>query len=229
MAINTERLFENASEALRLACISVHKGDEVGGRDLYNLMVKDPELYLCASDRYLWNDALPALEIYSMAKDELGKAKGGTAYSAFKRIIKRIPDHLKSLQGVWTDSEGRSCVCDGYLSIRLKKPMEGFESVPGMDLDKVFPNSTYFTDPVDVEIPTPGELKIKKRKLTTGKAVYDFGEDLPMVDASFLKDVMDCLPDAKAVTERNSTTRLIYFTSDRGDAILLPIRKRDVA
>lgn len=227
--MNTERLFENASEALRLACLAVHKGDEVGGRDLYNLMVKDPELYLCASDRYLWNDALPALEIYNMAKDELGKAKGGTAYSAFKRIIKRISDHRKSLQGVWTDSEGRSCVCDGYLSIRLKKPMEGFESVPGMDLDKVFPNSTYFTDPVDVEIPTPGELKIKKRKLPTGKAVYDFGEDLPMVDAGFLKDVMDCLPDAKAVTERNSTTRMIYFTSDRGDAILLPIRKRDVA
>lgn len=230
--MNTERLFENASEALRLACLAVHKGDEVGGRDLYNLMVKDPELYLCASDRYLWNDALPALEIYNMAKDELGKAKGGTAYSAFKRIIKRIPDHRKSLQGVWTDSEGRSCVCDGYLAIRLKKPMKGFESVPGMDLDKVFPNSTYFTDPVGVEIPTPGELKIKKRKLGSwrgAQSVYDFGEDLPMVDAGFLKDVMDCLPDAKAVTERNSTTRMIYFTSDKGDAILLPVRKRDVA
>lgn len=223
--MNTERLFENASEALRLACISVHGGNEPDGTGLYNLMVKDPELYLCASDRYLWHDALPALEIYNMAKNELGKAKGGTAYSAFKRIIKRNGDIRKNLAGVWKDSEGRSCVCDGYLAIRLKKPMEGFESVPGMDLDKVFPNSTYFTDPAKVEIPTPGELKIRKRKLTTGKAVYDFGEDLPMVDASFLKDVMDCLPDAKAVTERNSTTKMLYFTSDSGDAILLPVRK----
>ena len=167
----------------------------------------------------------PALELYTIAKDELGKAKGGTAYSAFKRIIKRNNDTRKNLAGVWTDADGRSCVCDGYLAVRLKKPVEGFESVHGMDLDKVFPNSTYFSDPVEVEIPTPGELKIKKRKLTTGKAVYDFGDDLPMVDASFLKDVMDCLPDAKAVTERNSTTRMIYFTSDRGDAILLPVRK----
>ena len=227
MAINTERLYETACESLRRACVAVHDKDEDAGNKLYGMMVKDPELYLHASDRIYWDAALPALEIYLMAKDALGKAKGGTAYSAFKRIIKRVGDYRKNLKGVWTDSEGRSCVCDGYLSIRLKKPMEGFESVPGMDLDKVFPNSTYFTDPVEVESPTPGELKTKKRKLHDyrgAKAVYDFGEDLPMVDATYLKDIMDCLPGAKAVTERNSTTRMIYFTSDKGDAILLPVR-----
>lgn len=223
--MNTERLYETACESLRRACVAVHDKDEDAGNKLYGMMVKDPELYLHASDRIYWYEALPALEIYLMAKDELGKAKGGTAYSAFKRIIKRNGDIRKNLAGVWTDADGRSCVCDGYLAVRLKKPMEGFENVPGVDLDKVFPNESYFTDPVEVEIPTPGELKINKRKLTTGKAVYDFGDDLPMVDAAFLKDVMDCLPDAKAVTERNSTTRLIYFTSDRGDAILLPVRK----
>lgn len=232
MAINTERLFENASEALRLACISVHKGDEHDGTELYKMMLKDPELYLHASDRIYWDAALPALEIYLMAKDELGKAKGGTSYSAVKRFIKGCSDYRPDLQGVWYDAEGRQCMCDGYHAIRLVKPVEGFNTVKGMDLDKVFPNSTYFTDPVDVEIPTPGELKIKKRKLGSwrgAQTVYAFGEDLPMVDAGFLKDVMDCLPDAKAVTERNSTTRMIYFTSDRGDAILLPVRKKDVA
>lgn len=224
--MNTERLYENAKEALRRACVASCFSGPEDWEVVYSHALKNDEFARQISD------IAPALEIYLMAKDELGKAKGGTAYSAFKRIIKRIPDQRKSLQGVWTDSEGRSCVCDGYLSIRLKKPMEGFESVPGMDLDKVFPNSTYFTDPVEVEIPTPGELKIKKRKLGSwrgAQTVYDFGEDLPMVDAGFLKDVMDCLPDAKAVTERNSTTRMIYFTSEKGDAILLPVRKRDVA
>lgn len=223
--MNTERLYETACEALRRACVAVHDKDEDAGNKLYGMMVKDPELYLHASDRIYWYEALPALEIYSMAKDELGKAKGGTAYSAFKRIIKRNGDIRKNLAGVWTDADGRSCVCDGYLAVRLKKPMEGFESVPGVDLGKIFPDSTYFADPVELEIPTPGGLKINKRKLADGKNVYDFGEDLPMVDVKLLKDVMDCLPDAKAVTERNSTTRMIYFTSDRGDAILLPVRK----
>lgn len=221
--MNTERLFENASEALRLACISVHKGDEVGGRDLYNLMVKDPELYLCASDRYLWNDALPTLEIYNMAKDELGKAKGGTAYSAFKRVIKRNGDIRKNLCGVWTDGEGRSCVCDGYIAIRMRSPVEGFENVPGVDLDKLWVKDSDLV--TEINVPTPGEVKINKKKLANGKAVYDFGDELPMVDVKLLKDVMDCLPDAKAYITGRGTASPIIFKSDRGDALLLPVRK----
>lgn len=221
MAINTEKLYDLACDNVKQLLLA--DGEKFEELDhAFSILTKEENIKGVMN----MNPRLaPALEIYLAAKDELGKAKGGTAYSAFKRIIKRNGDIRKNLAGVWTDADGRSCVCDGYLAVRLKKPMEGFESVPGVDLDKVFPNSTYFSDPVEVEIPTPGELKINKRKLTTGKAVYDFGEDLPMVDASFLKDVMDCLPDAKAVTERNSTTRLIYFTSDRGDAILLPVRK----
>lgn len=221
--MNTERLFDSASEALRLACISVHGGNEPDGMGLYNMMVKDPELYLRASDRYLWNDALPALEIYSMVKDELGKAKGGTAYSAFKRIIKRVGDYRKDLQGVWTDSQGRSCVCDGYIAIRMRNPVGGFESVPGVDLDKLWVKDTDLV--TEINVPTPGEVKINKRKLATGKAVYDFGDELPMVDVKLLKDVMDCLPDAKAyITNRGSNSPII-FKSDKGDALLLPVRK----
>lgn len=67
--MNTERLYENACEALRRACVAVHDKDEDAGNELYGMMVKDPELYLHAS---YWDAALPALEIYLMAKDELG-------------------------------------------------------------------------------------------------------------------------------------------------------------
>lgn len=225
--MNTERLFENASEALRLACISVHKGDEHDGTELYKMMVKDPELYLHASDRIYWYEALPALEIYAMAKDELGKAKSGTAYSAFKRVIKRNGNILKNLAGVWTDSEGRSCVCDGYIAIRMRSPVDGFESVPGIDLEKLWVKDSDLV--AELTVPSPGEVKINKKKLTNGKAVYDFGDELPMVDVKLLKDVMDCLPDARAYITDRGTTSPIIFKSDKGDAILLPIRKRDVA
>ena len=223
--MNIEKLYDLACENLRLACVNQHDGNEEDGNGMFEIIKKDPEAMLHVSNHWSFAKVLPAIEMYVMAKEELGKAKGGSAYSAFKRIIKRNDDTRKNLAGVWTDADGRSCVCDGYLAVRLKKPVEGFESVPGVDLDKVFPNESYFTDPVEVKIPTPGELKINKKKLANGKAVYDFGEDLPMVDVKLLKDVMDCLPDAKAVTERNSTTRMIYFTSDKGDAILLPVRK----
>lgn len=227
MAINSERLYENAQEALRLACIASHHGDVEGGVGLYNLMVKDPELYLRASDRHLWNDALPALEIYIMAKDELGKAKGGTTYSAVKRFIKGCPDARPDFQGVWYDAEGRQCMCDGYHAIRLVKPVEGFNTVKGMDLDKCYPKDYELV--AELPMPTPGELKIGKKKIASYRGaatVYDFGDDLPLVNAGYLKNIMDCLPDAKAYVTDHSLTGPIIFKSDKGDALLLPIRKK---
>lgn len=221
MAINAEKLYDLACDNVKQLLLA--DGEKFEELDhAFAILTKEENIKGVMN----MNPRLaPALEIYLAAKDELGKAKGGTAYSAFKRVIKRNGDIRKNIAGVWKDGDGRSCVCDGYIAIRLKKPIEGFESVPGMDLDKVFPNSTYFTDPVEVEIPTPGELKIRKRKLTTGKAVYDFGEGLPMVDVKLLKDIMDCLPDAKAyITNRGSNSPII-FKSDKGDALLLPVRK----
>lgn len=225
MAINTERLYETACEALRRACAAVHEKDEDAGNKLYGMMVKDPELYLHASDRIYWDAALPALEIYLMAKDELGKAKGGTAYSAVKRFIKGCTDARPDLKGVWVDAEGRQCMCDGFHAIRLVKPVEGFETVPGMDLQKVWVQDTDMD--TELPMPTPGDLKINKRKLTGSRYGYDFGDGLPLVDASLLKNIMDCLPDAKAyVNSSRGPLSTILFKSEKGDAILLPIRKK---
>ena len=65
-----------------------------------------------------------------------------------------------------------------------------------------------------------------------GTYVYDFGDDLPMVNAAFLKDIMDILPDAKAYAtnnpwrgEKRVETSGIIFRSEAGDALLLPVRK----
>ena len=105
----------------------------------------------------------------------------------------------------------------------MRSPVDGFESVPGVDLDKLWVKDADLVS--ELNVPTPGEVKINKRKLATGKAVYDFGDELPMVDVKLLKDVMDCLPDAKAyITNRGSNSPII-FKSDKGDAILLPVRK----
>ena len=227
MAINTERLYENACEALRRACVAVHDKDEEDGNKLYGLITKDPELYLHASDRIYWYEALPALEIYMMAKDELGKAKGGTAYSAVKRFIKGCADSRPDYKGVWYDAAGRQCVCDGYHAIRLNKPMDGFETVKGFELDKVFPQDHELVQ--ELPMPTPGELKINKKKFENWRGAptyYDFGEDLPRVNANYLKNIMDCLPDAKAYVTDHPLTGPIIFKSDKGDALLLPVRKK---
>ena len=227
MSINSERLYENACEALRRACVAVHDKDEEAGNDLYKLMVKEPEIYLHASDRIYWYEALPALEIYIMAKDELGKAKSGTAYSAVKRFIKGCSEYRPDLKGVWYDDQNRQCMCDGYHVLRLKNHVDGFEEVKGMDLDTVYPKDYELV--AELPMPTPGELKINKKKTGSYRGaatIYDFGEDLPWVNADYLKNIMDCLPDAKAYVTDHPLTGPIVFKSDKGDALLLPVRRK---
>lgn len=215
--MNAEKLYNLACDSLRLACIAECDNNKSDGEVLYNNVTKDPETW--AKNPY-WVRYVPALEIYMMAKDELGKAKHGSAYSAMKRIVAGVADHRKDLQGVWTDAEGRQCACDGYRAVRLEKPVEGFESVMGMDLSGPFKVNLG----EELHVPTPGEIKTGKKRLATGRAVYDFGDGFPMVSAAYLKDIIDILPGARAYATGGQNS-LIYFKSDRGDAILMPVRK----
>lgn len=219
MAINSEKLYDLACDNVKQMLLADgEKFEEV--EHAFAIITKDENIRGVMN----MNPRLaPALEIYLMAKDELGKAKSGTAYSAFKRVIKRNGDIRKNIAGVWTDSEGRSCVCDGYIAIRMRSPVDGFESVPGIDLERLWVKDSDLV--AELTVPSPGEVKINKKKLTNGKAVYDFGDELPMVDVKLLKDVMDCLPDARAYITDRGTTSPIIFKSDKGDALLLPVRK----
>lgn len=219
MAINSEKLYDLACDNVKQMLLADgEKFEEV--EHAFAIITKDENIRGVMN----MNPRLaPALEIYLAAKDELGKAKSGTAYSAFKRVIKRNGDIRKNIAGVWTDSEGRSCVCDGYLAIRMRSPVDGFESVPGVDLERLWVKDSDLV--AELTVPSPGEVKINKKKLTNGKAVYDFGDELPMVDVKLLKDVMDCLPDARAYITDRGTTSPIIFKSDKGDALLLPVRK----
>ena len=215
MAINTEKLYELACENLRGVCARADLN--------YDYVV----MHIAEFKGISYGDTAAALEIYLMAKDELGKAKGGTAYSAVKRFIKGCPDSRSDFKGVWMDAEGRQCMCDGYHALRLKNHVEGFNTVKGMDLDKCYPKDYELV--AELPMPTPGELKIGKKKIATvaGDAtVYDFGGDLPLVNADYLKNIMDCLPDAKAYVTDHPLTGPIIFKSDKGDALLLPIRKK---
>ena len=217
--MNTERLYDLACDNVKQILLA--DGEKFEELDhAFSILTKEENIkgVIAMNPRLA-----PALEIYLAAKDDLGKTKSGTAYSAFKRVIKRNGDIRKNLCGVWTDGEGRSCVCDGYIAIRMRSPVEGFENVPGVDLDKLWVKDSDLV--TEINVPTPGEVKINKKKLANGKAVYDFGDELPMVDVKLLKDVMDCLPDAKAYITGRGTASPIIFKSDRGDALLLPVRK----
>lgn len=228
MAINAEKLYELSKDALFRACLLVYE-NEKDGRELYDDVTKP------GADRRIYQENIPnigsALEIFTMAREEVLKSKGGSVYSAVKRIVKSACSARQSqLHGAWVDSEDRQCFCDGYHAVRLKNHVDGFETVMGMDLDKAFPSgaNTYLYD-TELHLPTPGELKVSAKPLKGGprnRKGYLFGDNLPLVDADFLKNIMDALPGCKAYTRSdNPETSMLYFLSDDGDALLCPVRK----
>lgn len=226
MSINIEKLYTNACEVLRNACI--HLQGERDGLSFYEKVTKDPELWLKSA--YI-GDVTAALEIWVMAKEEISKSKGGSAYAILKKLIKGIPDYRRDLCGAWLDSDGRQCVCDGYRAVRLNVPVDGLKQVESptpFDLGKVittpFPTNR-------LNLPTPGELRAfiadpRSPRKSDGAVLYDFGDGMPAVNAKFLKDMIDIFPDAIA-TYDGSPTHSIFFHSEKGDGILLPVLKRE--
>jgi len=220
--MNIEALYDLARENLLILCRGYVKECRMPqtGEALYEEVIQDPPKYSS------WYPALaPALKIYVETREELLKSKGGTAYSALKRMINRVT--IGKMQGTWTDSAGRCCACSGYHAVRLLTPVEGFKEVKGINLDNSYPP----VEELDTElhVPTPGELKANKVKDKSNprRYLYDFGDGLPMVDVRFLTDIIDCLPHAKAfIKSSDGEDSTIWFTSEKGDGILLPIRKR---
>ena len=219
MAINIEKLYEKACVALRYACI--HLWGEEDGEKFYEKVTAEPELWL-KSD-YI-GDVTAPLEIWHMAHEELSFAKGGTRYSALKRFIKGC--NQKQLQGWWLEN-GKQCFCDGYRAVRLKKMVDGLPEAkyPGVYLEDIYPKEPY---PTAIKLPTPGELKISMSEWAAShrrdeRPLYDFGDGLPLVNAKYLKDMMDILPDAKATCD--GMVKPIVFKSKDGDGLLLPVRK----
>lgn len=223
MSINIEKLYTNACDVLRYACI--HLQGEKDGLTFYEKVTKDPELWLKSA--YI-GDVTSALEIWCMAKEEISKSKGGSAYTILKKFIKGIPDYRRDLCGAWIDADGRQCVCDGYRAVRLTVPVDGLkqaETPTPFDLAKVYPTEP---QPTTLDLPSPAELRAyiadpNSKRTSDGRVLYDFGAGLPLVDAKWLKDMVDLLPGAVATCD--GLTKPIVFKSERGDGLLLPVRK----
>ncbi len=226
MAINLDKLYENACENLMILCREYHEHDnEEAAKKLYDELTRDAEAFLRSGTLGYF---IPALEIWNAAREEICKASGGTAYTAMKRIIKSAGRGRRDLDGSWIDADGRQCVCDGYRAVRLNKPVKGLPDAKGMDLSGVFAESEDRFE--ELPLPTPGELKMciaeqKGRRVTK---VYDFGDGLPRVNAEYLKDMMDALPEARAFyNTEHPLMSAIRFVAEGGDGVLLPVRKSD--
>lgn len=73
------------------------------------------------------------------------------------------------------------------------------------------------------------ELKAKKsdiRLTPHGAIIYDFGDNLPAVNAAYLLDILQLMPEAVAfVDTQKPLINAVYFSDGANEGALLPVRK----
>lgn len=163
----------------------------------------------------------------------------GNRQKAAERVIKSaMQDSRPALRGSWNDSNGAQYICDGFRLLKLLEPLP-LEKIPEdvqpIDAARIIPTDKNARGAV-LELPSIAELKayIKEEKARK-KAIkdksaplYDFGAELPAVNAQYLLDMLEVLPGctARATAERPKL-RGIYFESVHGCGVLLPVRKEN--
>lgn len=169
---------------------------------------------------------------------KITKAQQNARARAMRRVIKsatRDKNH-PCLWGSWRD-HGRQYVCDGFRLVMLFTPAD-------------LPSTPHDTEPIDAErILEPARMNNGARLILPDaatvrayinaekqahagqrpayKPLWDFGDGLPWVNAQYLLDMIETFPDAIATCRAEKPLiSAIYFRSDDGDGVLLPVRKK---
>lgn len=196
-------------------------------------------------------DSLPiqlanlVLDLQNDLRTEEAKKSGrNKALAAAKRILKNSVKHSPKevTHYVQEYDDGTQCVMDAYRAVKFsaknKLPLEPMpESIRKCNnlypIDKCIPRNNNY----EVELPSISDLKsyikIKKAEKKVFKSpncrtvvMYDFGEGLPLVDAEYLLDIMECLPGARSYLNGDNKERAnIYFTDGENEGVLCPCKK----
>lgn len=166
-----------------------------------------------------------------------GTANATRTLTAILQASKKDRPYNAALHYAWTDAAGRQCVCDGFRAFRLAEalPLEPRPEDAGdpIKLDQIMPAN------IDgwQSFPLPSIADVKafiaaERAKFTGKRkgfspLWDFGRGLPSVNARYLIDLLAVFPDAAEAFVKpgyEAPMSAIYVRTERGDAMLLPVR-----
>ena len=178
---------------------------------------------------------------YKKLIEACGERKQSKQEKAIKRIVDSVDDCRPQFNGMF-QNDGKYCICTGYMAIRSSAPFYGIdEKENNFDMSKAFGNISAYSMPL--ELPSVKELKSDMKIARIGNTtaghvravrlsktrcnyLYDFGYGLPLVNAKYLVDMLEALPDCKAFCNPdNNTFSLVYFVSGENDGILLSMRK----
>lgn len=178
--------------------------------------------------------------IHDLKEDIYADEAKKTGNSAALRIARKMLKNggkVREVLGYAPVIDGKQYICDSFSIVELNNPLPLPElptHLEYIDAKRILqkPNGA-----IDIELPDAAKLrayiKINKADFTKqdakGNIFYDFGNPLPVVDASFLLNMLELLPDAKAAVTPREKSNLngIYFEGESGRGMLLPIRPKD--
>lgn len=177
-----------------------------------------PVLYNCAS---LINDALEEMDKNSSKPSKL---------TAAKHIANNCT--RESFRGVWTDAQGRSCLCDGFRAVRVSDSFASIPVVPAWaELPRVFSEPENYSRVLELPTVTAVKKSAAEQRAAEGRTcipAFDFGDELPKVSCDYLLDMLALLPGCTAyIADCNCDISPIYFKAENGDGVLLPVNKRN--
>ena len=168
------------------------------------------------------------------ARQGMDKATGGAGRTAaLNRIYKNARAiGRRGLNGVFRSGD-KWALCDGHRFVRLFVKPESIPEAEGdpMDLEKCIPEESRYSEAV--ELPTVAEIKahMAEHKHKRGRRVsYESIEAFPgwWCNPQYLLDMLAALPGGTAHKPKSAMSPL-YYESEDGDALLLPVRKAPTA
>lgn len=187
---------------------------------IHKKLLNDPTIYM---DEPAFTSVCKLLKL---AGEQMGNEQAGKAAPALRRLAKNSPREER--RGVFLDEQGRQIACDGARAVRLNRPIKGIpEVLPFLNFENLI--SSRKGNRIDINAPDDKTLckEIHDQRIVSRKdcPLWNFGEGLPAVNAAYLRDMLDILPDAKLCIYGSASSG-VWFESPAGDGILLPVRVR---
>ena len=220
MKFDPETIYDLAADTARFLVGELFRDrDGKNIESVYKRLLNKPEDFMI----------IPGLasvcKLLTLAGEQMGNEQAGKAAPALRRLVKN--NRREEQRGVFLDEQGRQIASDGIRAVRLNEPVKGIPEVkPFFDFEKMVESRK--GDRHDLVTPEPGELRkeiSRQRALKKKVPIWDFGEGLPAVNASYLLSMLTILPSATLFVCGGELSG-VWFNSSSGDGLLMPIRKK---
>lgn len=221
MKFDPETIYDLAADTARVLVGELCRDrDENNIESFYKKILNVPE------DFVIIPGLASVCKLLKMAADQMGDEQAGKAAPALRRLAKNSP--REEQRGVFLDEQGRQIACDGARAVRLNRPIKGIpEVLPFLNFENLI--SSRKGNRIDINAPDSRTLckEIHDQRIVSKKdcPLWNFGEGLPTVNALFLRDMLDILPDAKLCIYGSANSG-VWFESPAGDGLLFPVRVR---